>query len=263
MATKNPAVLWTVQQSLQNEDKARARSNIGAASASDLPSYTSSDADKSLCVNYDGNATEWARRLRGRFVEDDGQGGTNSYDVRTLTVNMNDSSKGLVRMWPEGKTAQICGWLVPDFHAYTDGGKVLGLDADANYLVWTTPPTVPSISLVHHSEEVSISGGQYTDPITYNLNYYIPAGKCFSGSITIQNLANLDHTSSAYHFKLYVPNNEMTCNFGDYTSARQSGHNIATTVNNTNGQSQYRLYFKLSGTFDQQTVTVNVNGITF
>ena len=149
MATKNPAVLWTVQQSLQNEDKARARSNIGAASASDLPSYTSNDADKSLCVNDVGNATEWARRLRGRFVEDDGQGGVNSYDVRTLTVNMNDSSKGLVRMWPEGKNVQTCGWLVPEFHAYTDGGKVLALDSDANHLVWTSMSTDDYITPVH------------------------------------------------------------------------------------------------------------------
>lgn len=129
--------------------------------------------------------------------------------------------------------------------------------ADLNNL-----PSIPSMQLLHHSQQVSITAGQYVTPETYSLNAFIPANSKFYGSLTIERLSNIN-TSGAYHFVLAVPGNEMTCNFGDYPAARQSGHNIGFSVDNASGGSQYQLYFQLSGQFEAQNLTVHVDGIVF
>ena len=123
-------------------------------------------------------------------------------------------------------------------------------------------PSIPSMQLFHHYQQVSITAGQYVTPETYNLNAYIPANSKFYGSLTIERLSNLS-TSGAYHFVLSVPGNSMTCNFGDYPAARQSGHNIGFSVDNASGGSQYQLYFQLSGQFEDQNLTIHVDGIVF
>ena len=123
-------------------------------------------------------------------------------------------------------------------------------------------PTIPSIQLFHHTQQVSISAGQYVTPETFNLNAYIPANSKFYGSLTIERLSNLS-TSGAYHFVLSVPDNSMTCNFGDYPAARQSGHNIGFSVDNSSSGAQYQLYFQLSGQFEAQNLNIHVDGIVF
>lgn len=133
-------------------------------------------------------------------------------------------------------------------------------NTDPSYI--QNKPSIPSISLLHHTQQVSITAGQYVTPETYNLTAYIPANSKFYGSLTIERLSNLS-TSGAYHFVLSVPNNSMTCNFGDYPAARQSGHNIGFSVDNSSGSSQYQLYFQLSGQFEDQNLTVHVDGIVF
>ena len=136
-------VCANVTQDFTEIEKARARNNIGAAAASDipegLPAYTSSDENKTLVVGDQGASAEWAWRLRGRFIEDDGQGGSNSYDVKTLTINVTESSRGLVRMWPDGKGVQVCGWLAPSYTVFDDAGKVLTLNSDATGMEWKEP----------------------------------------------------------------------------------------------------------------------------
>lgn len=133
-------------------------------------------------------------------------------------------------------------------------------NTDPSYI--QNKPSIPSISLLHHTQQVSITAGQYVTPETYNLTAYIPANSKFYGSLTIERLSNLS-TSGAYHFVLAVPNNSMTCNFGDYPAARQSGHNINFFVDNSASDSQYQLYFQLSGQFEDQNITVHVDGIVF
>ena len=133
-------------------------------------------------------------------------------------------------------------------------------NADPSYI--QNKPSIPSISLLHHTQQVSITAGQYVNPETFNLNAFVPAYSKFYGSLTIERLSNIDN-SSAYHFVLAVPNNSMTCNFGDYPAARQSGHNINFFVDNSASDSQYQLYFQLSGQFETQNITVHVDGIVF
>lgn len=133
-------------------------------------------------------------------------------------------------------------------------------NTDPSYI--QNKPSIPSISLLHHTQQVSITAGQYVNPETFNLNAFVPAYSKFYGSLTIERLSNIDN-SSAYHFVLAVPNNSMTCNFGDYPAARQSGHNINFFVDNSASDSQYQLYFQLSGQFEAQNITVHVDGIVF
>lgn len=146
-------------------------------SGSDLPIYTTSDANKSLVVNADGDGVEWDYRLKGRFVEDDGQGSTTSYNVRTLTINMNDMNKGMVRMWPDGRSVVICGRLAPEF-GINDANKILAVDANAEDLVWANPPYVKHDPLRlssfgwmnPYTEEYTIFGGEMTFKMEWAAN---------------------------------------------------------------------------------------------
>lgn len=162
------AVLYNTAQDLNNDEKEQARENIGAISASDipaftqvqsnwnesdpsnpayirnkpsfaLPTYTSTEANFSLCVNEYGNGIEWDRRLKARLVDDDGQGSTTSKDISNMTVNLNETAKGLIRVRPAGESIRMAGWLAPDFESITDEGKVLKISTN-NLPEWATNP---------------------------------------------------------------------------------------------------------------------------
>lgn len=162
------AVLYNTPQNLNNTEKEQARENIGAVSAADIPSftqvqanwdeldpsdpayirnkpnttlppYTSTEANLTLCVNEYGNGVEWDRRLKARLVDDDGQGSTTSKDISNMTVNLNSTAMGLVRVRPAGESIRMAGWLAPDFESITDEGKVLKISAN-NLPEWETNP---------------------------------------------------------------------------------------------------------------------------
>lgn len=260
---KENYVATNLEQNFTDREKAQARDNIGAAAASAvLPPYVSGDYDKTLVINSNGDGVEWNYRLRGRYVESDGQGSTNSYNVRTLTINDNPMNKGLVRMWPDGRSVVICGRLAPEFTS-SDANKILAVDSDAHDLTWVAPPTIPTfpqIGFIQHNQDVTIQTGQFVNPERYNLNCYIPARTNFYGSITIDNIYTND-PQAVYNFRLWVPNNDMDCIFGTYPQLPSCGHNINFVVSNT-GNTQYQVYFALSGTFVSQDIEVKVRGIT-
>lgn len=139
---KENYVATNLQQDFTDAEKSQARTNIGAAPVSAvLPPYASGDADKALVINSDGDDVEWNYRLRGRYIEGDGQGGTTSYNVKTLSINTNDYNKGLVRMWPDGRSVVVCGRLAPEFTS-SDADKILAVDSNAHDIGWTKPPFV-------------------------------------------------------------------------------------------------------------------------
>lgn len=85
-------------------------SDVTISADSQLPSWTSSDANKSLTVNASGSALEFAPRLKGILVD-----GNGSSDCSGLTINTGvGHNAGLVRMRPSGGSNAIVGWLVPD-----------------------------------------------------------------------------------------------------------------------------------------------------
>lgn len=85
-------------------------SDVTISADSQLPSWTSSDANKSLAVNASGTALEFAPRLKGVLVD-----GNGSSDCSGLTINTGAGhNAGLVRMRPSGGSNAIVGWLVPD-----------------------------------------------------------------------------------------------------------------------------------------------------
>ena len=137
MTTPNPSVLWNQSQSLTEEQKAQARNNIGAGAAS-LPAYSSVQSGYSLCVNSSGDGVEWASRIKGSLVEDDGQGSTITTNLKNLKINLNSTAKGIVRVTPEGGSIQIAGWLAPEFDSTDDIGKCLKVASDGLHLEWGT-----------------------------------------------------------------------------------------------------------------------------
>lgn len=258
---KENYVATNLEQNFTDREKAQARDNIGAAAASAvLPSYTSSDANKSLSVNADGNGVEWDYRMRGSVVQDDGQGGTTSSELRSMTVNVNSTAKGLVRVRPVGGSNLIAGLLAPWPETFQDEGKMVVVNSDASALEYANVPTFPQINFIQHNQDVTLRTGQYLSPERYNLNCYIPARTNFYGSITIDNIYTND-PQAMYNFTLYVPGNDMDCIFGTYPALPSCGHNINFVVSNT-GNTQYQLYFELTGTFVSQEIEVKVRGIT-
>lgn len=122
-------------------------------------------------------------------------------------------------------------------------------------------PDIPSLSLFYHSQQVSINAGVASSPERYNLNVFVPAGKRFVGTLTISAM-HTSQGSGAYHYTLYVPGASMRCIFGTYPAIPQSGHTIGMSVDNP-GDTPFRLYFELSGTFESQNVDIYINGIVF
>lgn len=116
------------------------------------------------------------------------------------------------------------------------------------------------VQLVQHSQQVSIRDGAVSSE-RYNLNVYVPAGKRFAGTLTLSSM-HTSQGSGAYQYTLNVPGASMTCIFGTYPAIPQSGHTIGVSVNNS-GDTQFQLYFELSGTFVSQNVNVYINGIVF
>jgi hypothetical protein len=258
---KENYVATNLEQDFTDREKAQARDNIDAAPASAvLPSYTSSDANKSLSVNADGNGVEWDYRMRGSVVQDDGQGGTASSDLRSITVNVNSTAKGLVRVRPVDGSNLIAGLLAPWPETFQDEGKMVVVNSNASALEYANVPTFPQIGFIQHNQEVTIQTGQFVNPERYNLNCYIPARTNFYGSITIDNIYTND-PQAMYNFRLWVPNNDMDCIFGTYPQLPSCGHNINFVVSNT-ATTQYQVYFALSGTFVSQDIEVKVRGIT-
>lgn len=123
-----------------------------------------------------------------------------------------------------------------------------------------TIPSVPTIDLMDYSESVSIEGGRFENPETYFFNEYIPVGQKFYGTLAIQMLYSMSNVT--YMFELGTNSNTLTCNFGDYASARQSGHVIPIYVDNTNGSAPVQLFFTLAGQFEAQTLDCKIQGIT-
>jgi len=137
MSERNPSVLWNQSQSLTEAEKAQARENIGASSSISLPPYNLPEAGLSLCVNDIGSGLEWASRIKGSLVEDDGQGSTITTDLKNLKINLNSTAKGVVRVTPRGGSIQIAGWLAPDFDSFDDAGKCLTVASDGLHLEWS------------------------------------------------------------------------------------------------------------------------------
>ena len=119
---------------------------------------------------------------------------------------------------------------------------------------------IPTIDLMTYSESVSIEAGSFSNSKTYAFNKYIPVGQKFYGTLAIKLLSST--ASSVYPFELGTNSNTLTCNFGDYTACRQSGHVIPIYVDNTNGSAPVQLFFTLAGTFEAQTLNCKIQGIT-
>ena len=238
---KENYVATNLEQDFTDREKAQARDNIGAAAASAvLPPYASGDYDKALVINSDGDGVEWNYRLRGRYIESDGQGGTNSYNVRTFTINDNTMNKGLVRMWPDGRSVVICGRLAPEF-GNDDADKLLAVDSNAHDLAWTNPPFVKHDPLrlsswAHasaYTEEYPIFGGEMTFKMEWaandhglgpsamtpylkgkvttasNWSAYIHVSKGASGNMTYQETSIIHGTTNNAYVDL------SQCNYGN------------------------------------------------
>ena len=134
-----------------------------------VPSYTASDAYKSLSINDSGDGIEWAQKLRGVLTESDGQGGTTTTDIRNLRINTNVGSAGMVRVTPVGGSVKIIGFLTPDYGS-GDESKILCVNSDASDLEWAYPPYVKHDAMRTSSwawmnpytEEYPIFGGEMT-----------------------------------------------------------------------------------------------------
>ena len=116
------------------------------------------------------------------------------------------------------------------------------------------------VQLVQHSQQISINAGAVSFE-HYDLNVFVPAGKQFVGTLTISAIYT-SQGSGAYNYNLDVPSASMKCIFGTYPAMPCSGHTIGMSVDNSD-DTQFRLYFELSGTFESQTIDVYVNGIIF
>ena len=234
-------VCVNIQQNFSEQQKSQARANIGVEA---LPDKTG-NANKVLAVNNQATGLEWVA------------GGEGS-QVQASWTESDTTSPAYIQNKPTLATVATSG----SYYDLSNRPTLATVAQTGNYNDLVGRPSIQSMSLFHHSQQVSITAGQYVTPETFNLTAYIPANSKFYGSLTIERLSNLS-TSGAYHFVLSVPNNSMTCNFGDYPAARQSGHNIGFSVDNSSGGSQYQLYFQLSGQFEDQNLTVHVDGIVF
>lgn len=231
-----------IQQDFTDDQKAQARANIGVEA---LPSKAGHAGDV-LAVNSQATGLEWVPQSGG------------SVQLQSNWAEADQSSVQYIQNKPTLATVATTG----SYYDLSNRPTLATVAQTGNYNDLVGRPSIPSMTLCHHTQQVSITAGQYVNPETYNLNAYIPANSKFYGSLTIERLSNIN-TSGAYHFVLAVPGNEMTCNFGDYPAARQSGHNIGFSVDNSSSSSQYQLYFQLSGQFEDQTITIHVDGIVF
>ena len=145
MAQAIKKVLANCEQSFSDAEKAQARSNIGAAAeGSQIPSFTSGDARKTLCVNQYGDGIEWGTRMSGNAIVSDGQGSTTTQELQNIRVNLSGGNDGLVRVRPEGGSNMIAGWLAPDTFAFLENaGYYLTPIVDGNgypKLSWRKDP---------------------------------------------------------------------------------------------------------------------------
>lgn len=112
MAEAIKKVLANCAQSFSDVEKAQARANIGAAAeGSGLPSFTSGDARKALCVNSSGDGVEWDNRISGILYN-----GSTGVEMRRLRVNSynNQGTPGSVIAFPVTGSGALCGTLMPD-----------------------------------------------------------------------------------------------------------------------------------------------------
>ena len=150
-------------------------SDVTISADSQLPSWTYSDANKSLSVDASGTALEFAPRLKGILVD-----GNGSSDCSGLTINTGAGhNAGLVRMRPAGGSNTIVGWLVPGgFSGSSDAGcyPTPTLVGNSPELRWRKDPMdIEQLTKVTRSygtsttQELSITAGNwYEVTITNN-----------------------------------------------------------------------------------------------
>lgn len=116
-------------------------SDTNIAMPNGVPAHTNDDATKSLVIEYDGSAPVWKHRVSGRIIEDDGHGGTTSTDIQSMTINLNASTYGMMRIRPAGGSQTMLGFFVPDYTLGANADKALVVNEYGNGLEWKTPPT--------------------------------------------------------------------------------------------------------------------------
>lgn len=134
---------------------------------------------------------------------------------------------------------------------------------------WRRGTSVPSVTwlqqdklnVIHESRSRTLSGGQFVDGQRIYLGIYVSAGKQFTGTITICRMYTTDtHFSS---FDAVTPGYvTMDCNYGAPSlSSLKIGHHVLPVYENNTGDTPSELWILLRGTFEQQDLTIYVDGI--
>jgi hypothetical protein len=100
--TKNPGVLWNVSQSLETEDKTRARNNIGAVSADDVSTAISGKVDD---TDYATSSAYGIVKLGSDTVQSTAAETVTSTTGRTYAVQKNANGQLLVNVpWTDSQS---------------------------------------------------------------------------------------------------------------------------------------------------------------